>query len=204
VPSSSGVVRTKENCPYDQLPHEHAISRPTPAAVHEPIAHTLLNSGLVVLHPSKQTTQKKVQDLLASTAETDQAKIKSWMFPDQDLLADLFRGKWIALPWIYNAIKTMRYWHGTFWRDQEVKNLHYICDKPWKRRPEKDHAGSGKKYAVNAGKYTTYFDGELGLPAEEADAITHGWWWEEYEDMRDAMVKDGYKALAFLDSLVAK
>ena len=156
-----------------------------------------------MLNPSEAVTQQ-TKDLLTSTDEAVQAKISSWMFPDQDLLQDLFRGKWIALPWIYNAIKTMRYWHGSFWRDEEVRNLHYICDKPWKRRPTPDpKRTNGKRYLVQPGKYTEVFDGELGLPNEEADAITHGWWWEEYEEMRDELIKNGYKSLGLLDSLVA-
>ncbi len=131
------------------------------------------------------------------------------MFPDQDLLAYVFEGKWISLAWCYNALKTMRYWHGNFWRDEEVRNLHYICDKPWKRRPgvaNDEGGGSGKegKYTVDAGEFEGIFDAKLGIPAEQADAVTHGWWWDEFDQMRAKMVKDEYAGLEVLDGLVAK
>lgn len=55
-------------------------------------------------------------------------------FPDQDLLADVFAGQWVVLPYVYNALKTLRWKgvHDTFWRDDEVRNVHYILSpKPW-------------------------------------------------------------------------
>lgn len=128
------------------------------------------------------------------------------MFPDQDLLAHVFRGKWIALGWQYNALKTMRYWHGAFWRDEEVKNLHYICLKPWKRRPELSQGKStaGGKYTVDAGDFKDIKELDLGVPEEQADAVTHSWWWDEYEEMRDELERDGYGELEYLEKWMAK
>ena len=55
-------------------------------------------------------------------------------FADQSLLSDLYKGRWVPLPYIYNALKTMR-WDGVhkpIWRDDKVKNIHYIlAPKPW-------------------------------------------------------------------------
>jgi lipopolysaccharide biosynthesis glycosyltransferase len=55
-------------------------------------------------------------------------------FADQSLLSDLFKGCWVPLPYIYNALKTLR-WdnvHSEIWRDDKVKNIHYIlAPKPW-------------------------------------------------------------------------
>jgi len=55
-------------------------------------------------------------------------------FADQSLLSELFRGCWVPLPYIYNALKTLR-WEGVhqpIWRDDKVKNVHYIlAPKPW-------------------------------------------------------------------------
>lgn len=61
----------------------------------------------------------------------------------------------------------MRNWHGTLWRDEEVRNCHYICGKPWN---------------VKRGE------------EEGEDAVTHGWWWKAFEEWEGGMVKgDGRK-----------
>lgn len=197
---------TRDNCGYTPSHHPTALTNPGPAAFNTPHTHTLLNSGLVVLTPS-HTTSEKITRLLTSSAKEDQEKIFSWMFPDQDLLADLFRGKWVSLPWAYNALKTMRYWHGNFFRDEDVRNLHYICDKPWQRRPERNEEDvrqeTGIVYKVDAGDFEDIKDKVLGIPAQQADAITHGWWWEEYENMVEEMKESGFTRLDYLEGLVA-
>lgn len=55
-------------------------------------------------------------------------------FADQSLLSDLFKGCWVPLPYTYNALKTLRWEgvHAPIWRDDRVKNIHYILSpKPW-------------------------------------------------------------------------
>jgi len=59
-------------------------------------------------------------------------------------------------PYIYNALKTLRTAHAPIWKDEEVKNVHYILSKPW--------------------------DDKLG--AESSDD-THVWWWEIDEERRE-------------------
>ena len=61
-------------------------------------------------------------------------KLKEHLFPDQDFLADFFDGRWASVGWQYNALKTMRYSHPDTFRDEEVRNLHYIVDKPRSKR----------------------------------------------------------------------
>jgi glycine/D-amino acid oxidase-like deaminating enzyme len=165
----------------------------------------------------------QITSLLSSDDPAEQELVASWMFPDQDLLAHVFEGKWRALPWCYNALKTMRYWHGNFWRDEEVRNVHYICDKPWKRRPARksdaelvqadtdapanpvdEPINPASRYTCTAGRFLGIHDAELGIPAEEADAITHGWWWDAYEQMHDRLVSEGYASLGYLEALVGK
>lgn len=55
-------------------------------------------------------------------------------FADQSLLSSLYWNRWVPLPYVYNALKTLR-WEGVhreIWRDEEVKNVHYIlAPKPW-------------------------------------------------------------------------
>ncbi|KLO92089.1 galactinol synthase [Fusarium fujikuroi] len=112
-----------------------------------------LNSGLLVINPSKVIFDQIVTKM--NEAGLD------YQFPDQDLLADLFKGRWVALPYIYNALKTMRdpSVHGAIWRDDKVKNVHYILSpKPW------DELGP---------------DGTW-----KGDKPIHKWWIDAYKSMR--------------------
>ncbi|WWC69587.1 uncharacterized protein I206_103530 [Kwoniella pini CBS 10737] len=195
----------RDNCGYTPSQGSEAINHPGPAQPNG--THSFLNSGLVVLTPSLELL-KKIRNLIESDSEEDKNRIKEWAFPDQDLFADLFRGKWISIPWIYNTIKTMRYWHGNFYNDEQVKNLHYICKKPWTYRPTLNspeiRKSTGKKYAVDSGDYAEVKDGDVGLDEKKADAVTHGWWWEEYEEMLDDMRSKEFKWIDMVEDLTAK
>ena len=88
----------------------------------------MLNSGLLVVNPSKKTYA-----LIEQALQTP-SRIEKYSFPDQELLSDVFYGRWVPLPYVYNALKTMRMEkvHRAIWRDEEVKNVHYIfATKPW-------------------------------------------------------------------------
>ena len=74
------------------------------------------------------------------------------LFPDQDFLALFFKGEWKSTPWQYNALKTWRYWHPEMWRDEEVRNCHYIIGKPW-------------------------VEGRMVGRREE---VMNRWWWDEW------------------------
>lgn len=82
--------------------------------------------------------------------------VKTFKFPDQDLLAYFFKGKFVSLGYQYNALKTLRGCHTEMWEDKDVKNVHYILDKPWAKR------------------ITPAAPGEEGSAAHAND-ITHGW-----------------------------
>jgi lipopolysaccharide biosynthesis glycosyltransferase len=85
------------------------------------------NGGLQVVNPSKEIYDKIVSQL-------DTSATLDYDFADQSLLGDLFHGRWVALPYIYNALKTLRWEgvHDAIWRDESVKNVHYILSpKPW-------------------------------------------------------------------------
>ncbi|KAK4952812.1 hypothetical protein LTR10_009620 [Elasticomyces elasticus] len=85
------------------------------------------NGGLQVVVPSMET-----YNLILSSLEGD--KIDSFDFADQSILSDLFPGRWVALPYVYNALKTLRWKgvHDAIWRDDQVKNMHYLLSpKPW-------------------------------------------------------------------------
>ncbi|KAK5941559.1 hypothetical protein PMZ80_005507 [Knufia obscura] len=86
------------------------------------------NGGLQVVNPSKG-----VFDKILATLQ-DQDLTASYEFADQSLLGERFSGRWVPIPYIYNALKTMRWKgvHDAIWRDDEVKNIHYILSpKPW-------------------------------------------------------------------------
>lgn len=206
---------TRENCPWTHQTHPSALEGGADPAHTEPHTYTLLNAGLVLLHPLTDEMQR-ILAFLASPDPATRQKVSSWMFPEQDFLADQYRGRWRSLSWRYNGYKTMRYWHGAFWRDDAVKNVHYIIDKPWQRRPARvlgradpglptpppsatlsragtpppQPAQSGRYTVDHAGKYAEPLACELGKDKEHADAVTHGWWWDEYEEMRDSMLGD--------------
>ena len=88
----------------------------------------MCNSGLVVANPSRH-----IYDLILQRIN-EPALVAGYDFPDQSLLSDLFEGRWVSIPYVYNALKTLRRKgvHDEIWRDERVKNIHYILTpKPW-------------------------------------------------------------------------
>ncbi|KAL6815505.1 glycosyltransferase family 8 protein [Trichoderma sp. SZMC 28013] len=85
-----------------------------------------MNGGLQVVNPSAALYDQILAHMEADAVNMD--------FADQSLLSDLYRGRWVPLPYTYNALKTLR-WdgvHSEIWRDDQVKNIHYILSpKPW-------------------------------------------------------------------------
>jgi hypothetical protein len=57
-----------------------------------------------------------------------------YQFAEQDFLNEFFAGRWRPLPYVYNALKTLPHQHPALWNAEEVKNIHYIIDKPWQGR----------------------------------------------------------------------
>ncbi|SMQ46681.1 unnamed protein product [Zymoseptoria tritici ST99CH_3D1] len=123
------------------------------------------NGGLQVVVPSKE-----VYDLILSKLDSPDI---NYDFADQSLLGDLFRGRWVALPYVYNALKTLRWKgvHDAIWRDESIKNVHYIMSpKPW----DESESDKGK-------------EGRDG---------SHGWWWvvndRRLEEERKRGIDDGF------------
>jgi hypothetical protein len=82
----------------------------------------LLNSGLVILKPSTSIMNEMVQQIATDP------EVPSMRFPDQDFLAKYYKGRFTPLPWCYNALKPLRQCHPDMWRDEEVRNVHYILE----------------------------------------------------------------------------
>jgi hypothetical protein len=121
------------------------------------------NGGLVACNPSQGTYDKILQ------AMQDGDLTSSYDFADQSLLGERFYGRWVGLSYIYNALKTMRWKgvHDAIWRDDRVKNIHYILSpKPW-----------DEKY-------------------EDIQDETHKWWHhtnnERLKDERERGIEDGF------------
>lgn len=93
----------------------------------------ILNGGLQVVNPSKALYDKIIA-VIQNPSLTG-----SYEFADQSLLSDTFPGQWVPLSYRYNALKTLRWCHAPIWRDDEVKNVHYILSpKPWEDRNAED------------------------------------------------------------------
>lgn len=156
----------KENCAYTGLVHPSALDEPrsVPLGGKGKYTHALLNSGMFIFTPHQAQWEAMLEFL-----NTETELLKTFMFPDQDFLAKFFRGRWKSIGWQYNALKTMRYWHPKIWMDDEVRNLHYIVDKPWSKRVGSDGVA-----------------GYLGR-----DGATHTWWWNEFEKWERLREKAG-------------
>ena len=96
------------------------------------------NGGLQVLNPSQS-----VYDLILAALQSPTTS--TYGFADQSLMSDIFYGRWVPLPYVYNALKSLR-WHGVhhqIWKDECVKCVHYILTpKPWQSKEvirEEDH-----------------------------------------------------------------
>ncbi|KAH7931120.1 glycosyltransferase family 8 protein [Leucogyrophana mollusca] len=162
------------NCAYTPLEHPSCLTSPPVITESSPRPYTQLNSGLVVLDPSKELGEAVVNHLFTSPS------VSTWSFPDQDLLSDLFKGKWKPLPWCYNALKTLMVIHKPLWRDEEIRCLHYIlADKPWQARvgPE----GTGGDYDKS-----------------------HRWWWDKLEGLGHEMQKTDVEGWNLVLANVAK
>lgn len=121
-----------------------------------PTLHSL-NSGIVALTPSDEA-HKNLEHALHNDPE-----VATYNFPDQDFLSNYFKNRIKFLGYEYNALKPMRSCHSALWRDEAVRNCHYILkDKPW-----------------------VIPEGSTTLP--EQFQVLHGWWWDEWRRLEAEM-----------------
>jgi lipopolysaccharide biosynthesis glycosyltransferase len=164
--------RIPANCAYTPLKHTSSgIPAPMQVTETSPRPYGLLNSGLVVLRPDKAVEADLVNIVRTSPL------IQTFRFPDQDLLAEYFRGRWLPLKWCYNALKTLSAIHRDLWRDEEIRCLHYILpEKPWHRRAE-----AGDEYE----KFTR-------------------WWWDQFDSLAEDLEKSDKESGRFDRAMVFK
>ncbi|EEH35853.2 glycosyl transferase family protein [Paracoccidioides lutzii Pb01] len=171
----------KPHYPKDWIPSNCALTTqhadPTSAQTQGAPSTTglgALNGGLQVVNPCSS-----IYDKILTILQTPSAT-STYEFADQSLLSDLFPGRWVPLPYIYNALRTLRWEgvHSEIWKDGNVKNVHYILNpKPW------DGKWDGERV----------WDGER----DDKNAVTDGWWWranrERLEEEKKAgIVADGF------------
>lgn len=160
------IFRVPENCAFTSQHNTPDIAQTTgPDPAVGPTGY--MNGGLQVVNPSKE-----VFDLIINHMASDKAI--DMEFADQSLLSDLFKGCWVPLPYIYNALKTLRWKgvHDPIWRDDKVKNIHYIlAPKPW---DEMDAQGNN-------------------ISKDE----THGWWVKSNQERLAQEKNKGIKADGF-------
>jgi hypothetical protein len=119
-PLTLPIHRTPKNCAYSAISPNKGSLQATPVTPTSPRTHKLLNSGLVVLTPSM-----RLLDTIINFIHTS-PEVPGYRFPDQDALAAVFVDRWIPLPYIYNALKTLRTVHKSLWKDDDLKNIHYM------------------------------------------------------------------------------
>ena len=102
MPSSTRFLRVPANCPHSASKYPSCLSSASEIRPDSPRTYGLLNSGVVVLNPSNEVMRGIIGFL------DNNPSAKGFKFPDQDTLAEYFKGKWKPLPYIYNTLKTLR------------------------------------------------------------------------------------------------
>ena len=123
-----------ENCHYTWQDR----NQPAPASL-----DNYLNGGFLVLKPDN-AVYEQLADRIAAIED-----LKAYPFSEQDLLNEAFAGRWQPLPYINNALKTLPFQHSRMWNAREVKNLHYILAKPWKRDLQQPESERDRYYALD-------------------------------------------------------
>ncbi|KAG5440850.1 hypothetical protein PCK2_000005 [Pneumocystis canis] len=88
------------NCAYTAQQNMNADSPPIPCT----FGIRMLNSGLVVLNPNPE----EFASILERVVNSEKYPETMLNFADQSLLSYMYEEKWLPLPYIYNALKTLR------------------------------------------------------------------------------------------------
>ncbi|KAG0005795.1 hypothetical protein BGZ80_002382 [Entomortierella chlamydospora] len=177
-PSHNRVPQSESQGKTEQLIND---SDDVPA-VGMPPKRSYFNTGLVVLTP----TQDQFNDILATFRSIK--SLSQYTFPDQDLLNEVYAGRWRSIGYGYNALKTLSFAHSPIWKEDSVVppashlndaasvaadanrvsaggsvmpvfNIHYILEKPW-NVPDLDKAEQESNKFVEM----------------------YRWWWQAYDE----------------------
>lgn len=109
------------NCVFTNLKSTHPKNTPSGTS-----GLSKCNSGILVVDPSLELYEQILKVL------REDSVVSSYIFPDQDLLADLFYQNWLSLSHNYNCLKTFKHQHPQLWDLKAIKNIHFILSpKPW-------------------------------------------------------------------------
>ncbi|WWC86052.1 uncharacterized protein L201_000923 [Kwoniella dendrophila CBS 6074] len=205
--------------PYTSL-NEPPIPDNTPNSENNKRTSHLLNSGLVIFHPSKNLLDKLIYHLNNSPT------ILKSKFADQDVITEVFKGNWKPLPWWCNALKTQRAVHKQMWKDDQVRLIHYILDKPWDHRPESLSPFRSTSTqlpptpitASNATEFDLTKKDRRPLPQNLIEAVhntreqesltnydhVHSWWWLVYEEILDEWKNENKLGWKDIDKYVTR
>lgn len=98
----SNSERVPENCAFTSPHSDPKAAQKEGASPGFGLA--IPNGGLQVLSPSIE-----VYDLIPAALRDEKAT--QYDFAGQSLLSDVFPGRWVALSFVYNALKTLRLPH---------------------------------------------------------------------------------------------
>jgi lipopolysaccharide biosynthesis glycosyltransferase len=157
--------RVPETCAHSRAipaePGSDALSTPVQPTPDSFLAWHTINSGIVVLTPGEEIYNKLIHAL-----HTD-PEVTKYDFPDQDFIASQFKNRIKFLGYEYNATKHMRDCHKALWRDEGVRNCHFIFkEKPW---------------VIPESGGTNEFNHQF--------RVVHGWWRDEWRRL-EAEMKD--------------
>lgn len=151
LPLNSGTIAACHACrcnperiasyPADWTPQNCFYSGYREGSHAEPAdqADRYLNGGFLLLTPDRAV----FDEMMAQLAALDD--LSGYLFAEQDFLNEFYRHRWQPLSWIYNALKTLPHQHPAVWDAERVKNIHFIIDKPWEKRPDP----ADRYYALN-------------------------------------------------------
>lgn len=164
------LLRIPAHCAHSSV--KHPTAPPPGIRKDSPRPYSQLNSGTVVLNPSLAISASIEHRLQTCPYVT------GWVFPDQDLLSEHFKGKWIPLAWYYNALRSLYVVHPDLWADHEIRCLHYIfADKPWQSRITPQDL-------------------------EPRFKVMNRWWWERFDQLGNVMAKKDIADWQFLRSSI--
>jgi alpha-N-acetylglucosamine transferase len=113
----------KENCPYTYGLNSNNITH------NNPHVHITFNSGVFLFHPNLTIFQQMLEAL-------NTWDLSAFVFPDQDFLNKFYDKKWTRLPFMYNGVKVFSISHPYLWDLSNIKTIHYVLGKPWKKSDE--------------------------------------------------------------------
>lgn len=120
------------NCAYSTCKdhkHSHCFDSSNNKTYYDKLKEesNYFNSGLFVLRPSSIRSQKIIDSF------HNLNDLSTFLFADQDFLNFYWKGNWRPLPFIYNALKTIKFAHPEIWKYDQIKNIHFIIEKPWEK-----------------------------------------------------------------------